>query len=231
MTSTQADQLPDQLRITDPRQARALRQQHHFLARFLTPHSPSDVAASLGMAANLAHHHARKLAELGLLVRLERQGGKVRYQLAAREFLMASSLLPPEDRQGNGTKDMQELSEAFLHAYERSWRSMQTDEDGNFSFGDHITPAPPISFLQKSAAEPYPTHLDALTLRLTPERYARLAHALSSLIAEAATEPLTDEGQACTLAVLAFEGIPGEMSGEMRGISRRLNSFLGAEIM
>lgn len=227
MISTQ----PDQLRITDPRQARALRQQQHFLARFLTPQSPSDVAASVGMAPNLAHHHARKLAALGLLIRLERQGGKVHYQLAAREFLVASSLLPPEDAQGNGTKDMQELSAGFVHAYERSWRSMQTDEDGSFSFGDHHTPAPSISFLQKPAAEPYPTHLDTLTLRLSPERYARLAHALSALIAEAAAEPLTEEGQACTVAVLAFGGRPGGGEAEMKGLSRSLNSFLGAEVM
>jgi len=226
MTSTR----PDQLRITDPKQAAALRQSSLFLARFLTPQSPSDVAASVGMAANLAHHHARKLAALGLLIRLDIQRGKVRYQLAAREFLVASSLLPPEDGQGNGTKDMQELSEGFLQAYERSWRSMQTDEDDIFSFGNPLLPAPPISFLQKSAAEPYPTHLDALTLRLTPERYARLAHALSSLIAEAAAEPLTDEGQACTLAVLAFEGMPGGGEAEMKGLSRSLNSFLGASM-
>ncbi|UQN07512.1 winged helix-turn-helix domain-containing protein [Deinococcus sp. QL22] len=219
-----------QLRITDSAQARALRQQHHFLARFLAPHSPSDIAASVGMAANLAHHHARKLAALGLLIRLERQAGKVAYQLAAREFLIASSLLPPEDAQGNGTRDMQELSAAFLHAYERSWSVMQGDVDGTFGFGDHLTPAPPISLLNKPADEPYPTYLDALTLRLTPERYGRLAHALSNLIADAAAEPISNEGQPCTLAVLAFEGVPGESGGEMKGLSRRLNSFLGAEV-
>lgn len=188
------------------------------------------MAAFVNMAPNLAHHHARKLAALGLLIRLERQGGKVRYQLAAREFLVASSLLPPEDGQGNGMKDMQELSEAFLHAYERSWRSMQTDEDGSFSFGDLLLPAPPISFLQKPAAEPYPTHSDTLTLRITPERYARLAHALSSLIAEAAAEPLTDKGQACTVAVLAFGRMPGGGEAEMGGLSRSLNSFLDASM-
>ncbi|ANE42506.1 winged helix-turn-helix domain-containing protein [Deinococcus puniceus] len=225
MTATQQTQF----RITDAAQARALRQQHHFLARFLTPHSPSDIAVSVGMAPNLAHHHARKLAGLGLLIRLERKAGKVAYQLAAREFVVASRLLPPEDGLGNGTADMRELSAAFLHAYERSWGVMQGDEDGTFSFGDHIIPAPPISLLDKPAVEPYPTHFDALTLRLTPERYARLARALSNLIAEVAAEPLTNEGQACTLAVLAFEGVPGEAGGEMRGMSRRLNSFLGAE--
>ncbi|MFB9991690.1 hypothetical protein ACFFLM_06885 [Deinococcus oregonensis] len=122
---------------------------------------------------------------------------------------------------------MQELSAAFLHAYERSWRSMQEDEDDTFGFGDHLMPALPISLLNKSAAEPYPTHLDALTLRLTPERYARLAGALSGLLAEAAAEPISNEGQPCTLAVLAFEGVPGERGGELRGLSRQLNSFLG----
>ncbi|MDB5046044.1 MAG: hypothetical protein JWQ08_2094, partial [Deinococcus sp.] len=140
MTATQKMQL----RITDGVQARALRHSTQFLGQFLTPRSPTDMAASVGMAANLAHHHARRLAALGLLIRLERQGGKVAYQLAAREFLVASSLLPPEDGQGNGTKDMQELSAAFLHAYERSWAVMQADENDTFSFGDHLTPAPPV---------------------------------------------------------------------------------------
>lgn len=226
MTATQQTQL----RITDAAQARALRQQHHFLARFLTPHSPSDIAASVGMAANLAHHHARKLAGWGLLLRLERKAGKVAYQLAAREFVVASRLLPPEDGLGSGTADMRELSAAFLHAYGRSWGVMQGDVDDTFSFGDHLTPAPSIGLPDSPSPEPYPTHFDALTLRLTPARYARLARALSALIDEAAAESISNEGQACTLAVLAFEGVPGEAGGEMRGMSRRLNSFLGVEV-
>ncbi|MFC3831430.1 MULTISPECIES: hypothetical protein [Deinococcus] len=59
--------LHDPRRITDPHAARALRQHHAFLGLFVQPQSPSSVAGSAGMAANLAHHHARKLAALGLL--------------------------------------------------------------------------------------------------------------------------------------------------------------------
>jgi hypothetical protein len=43
----------DELIVTRPEQARAL-QDTGFLARFLEPASPSDVARSLGIPANLA---------------------------------------------------------------------------------------------------------------------------------------------------------------------------------
>ena len=105
MTRTQQDSLP----ITDLAAARALRQGGDFLAHFITPVSPSDVATKLGMAANLAHHHATKLAALGLLFEQRREGGKVFYQLAAREFRVLSGLLPPGDEDGSGTSDLRDL--------------------------------------------------------------------------------------------------------------------------
>ena len=67
--------MQSELTVTGEAAARALTQSHRFLGHFLTPQSPSEVAAQLGMAANLVHHHARKLAGLGLLREERREGG------------------------------------------------------------------------------------------------------------------------------------------------------------
>ena len=112
--------LHDPRRITDPDAARALRQHHAFLGLFVQPQSPSSVAGSAGMAANLAHHHARKLAALGLLHEQRREGGKVHDQLTAREFRVPSTLIPPPDSDNSGAADVTATSAAFLTAYELS---------------------------------------------------------------------------------------------------------------
>ncbi|OLV18331.1 hypothetical protein [Deinococcus marmoris] len=213
-------------RIGDVPAARALRQNIAFLGLFTQPRSPSEIAASAGMAANLAHHHARKLEGLGLLLEVKREGGKVFYQLAAREFRVPSDLLPPEDAQGNGTADLRELSEGFLRAYGRSWARMHEGEEDVYGFGSGegpvLLPPPPDS----AGLEAHPTHLDSLTLRLSPERYQRLARALSALLAEAHAEGHSASGAHCTLAVLAFRD---ETKTDGNQLSRSTNSFLGAE--
>lgn len=96
------------------------------------------------MAANLAHHHARKLADLGLLFEQGREGGKVLYQLAALEFRAPSELLPPEDEAGNGSFNIKALSIGFLQAYERSWGSMNVGQEDIYGFGTAEQPAPPL---------------------------------------------------------------------------------------
>lgn len=224
MTQTQQETV----RVTDVASARALRQNVNFLGRFMAPRSPSEVAPEVGMAANLAHHHARKLADLGLLFEAKRGGGRVLYQLAARAFRVPSDLLPPGDEGGNGTADLRELSAAFLHAYERSWSLMHAGEEDVYGFGDAERPAflPPAP--DAHAAESHPTHLDRLTLRLTSERYQQLARAISALLDEAAAEGIREDGKPCTVAVLAFQGTLDPQGGEFRGISRSPNSFLGA---
>lgn len=214
--------------VADAQVARALKQDHTLLARFLSPRSPSGVAAEVGMAANLVHHHARKLADLGLLFEERREGGRVFYQLAAREFRVPSELLPPGDEMGNGTADLRELSAAFLHAYDRSWSLMHAGEEDVFGFGDREHPARPQPLPGLPAAEPCPTHLDRLTLRLSPERYRRLARAMSALLDEAYAEGVREGGQTCTVTVLAFQGVPGADADGFKGIARNTNSFLGA---
>ncbi|GAA5514242.1 hypothetical protein Dcar01_02997 [Deinococcus carri] len=158
----------------------------------------------------------------------KREGGKVFYQLAAREFRVPSELLPPGEEGGNGMADLRDLSEAFLHAYERSWGLMHAGEEDVYGFGDRERPARPQPLPDAPAAEAFPTHLDRLTLRLTPERFQRLARALSALLDEAAAEGIRGDGQPCTFALLAFQGVTGADAENFRGISRGTNSFLGA---
>ncbi|MBZ9713378.1 winged helix-turn-helix domain-containing protein [Deinococcus multiflagellatus] len=213
------------LQITDPAAARALRQHHAFLGLFVQPQSPSEVAARAGMAANLVHHHARRLTDCGLLFEQRREGGRVYFQLAAREFRVPMTLLPPGDAQGNGTADLQDLSDGFLRAYERSWALVHDGEEDVYGFGDAHQPAPPMTPPDAPSPEGHPAHLDRLTLHLSPQRYRQLARALSALLEEAQTEGHSAGGVPCTLAVLAFraEDTPH------RSLSRAVNSFLGAD--
>ena len=205
--------------------ARALAQSHSFLGHFLTPRSPSEVAAGLGMAANLAHHHARKLEALGLLREQRREAGKVYYQLTARQFRGAKELLPPGDPDENAVRTLRELSAEFLNANARSWSYSSGEDEGTvygFESAPHEVELPRTS---GGTDEPQPTHLDALTLRLTPERYRKLALALSALLSEAYTQGQSDSGEVCTLAVLGFRDTRSEMQ-DRRGIARGTSTFL-----
>ncbi|AZI42400.1 ArsR family transcriptional regulator [Deinococcus psychrotolerans] len=213
----------DSLQMNDLAAARALRQDSKFLAHFIVPLSPSEVAPRLGMAANLAHHHARKLVDVGLLFEQSREGGKVLYQLAAREFRVSSDLLPPEDEAGNGSANMRGLSAGFLQAYERSWRNMNEGQEDVYGFGTTERPAHLNQLSYPVSDEAYPTHSDTLTLRLTPERFQQLARSLSALLDEAQAEGVREEGTACTLAVLVFQAEPSQPEQ----LSRNQDSFLG----
>lgn len=213
----------ESLRVTDEPAARALRQDTHLLGLFLSPASPSDVAARAGMPANLTHHHARRLAGLGLLFEQRREAGRVYYQLRARTFRVPSDLLPPQDPDGNGRGDLRDLTDRFLAAYERCWAHMHDGEEDVCSFGNEEHPAEPLEEITQPLCAPFPAHLDHLTLRLTPERYARLARALSDVLTHAFAEGHSDSGEPCTLAVLTFS----DPSADPRALSRNLNSFLG----
>ena len=215
----------ESLRVTDEPAARALRQDTHLLGLFLSPASPSDVAARAGMPANLVHHHARRLAGLGLLFEQRREAGRVYYQLRARTFRVASDLLPPQDPDGNGQRDMRDLTSSFLAAYERCWAFMRDGEEDVVGFGNAEHPTEPLDDVTDPIPVPFPAHLDRLTLRLTPERYARLARDLSDVLTRAAAEGHSETGDSCTLAVLAFKD-PARPAGTL-SLSRNLNSFLG----
>ncbi len=205
--------------VTDEAAARALAQDHRFLGYFLTPHSPSEVAARLGMAAKLAHHHVRRLEALGLLEEQRRGGGKVYYQLTAKSFRVPMEVLPPGDPDENAVRTLREVSAGFLNANARSWSYASAGEQGavyGFEVTPDLTAAPARS---EGSEEPHPAHLDTLTLRLTPERYRRLVLALSGLLSEAAREGKSSSGEVCTLAVLGFRDAREPVHGFSRGTS------------
>lgn len=217
----------DVLRVTDPAAARALRAHSVLLGLFLEPRSPSEVAPKMDMAANLVHHHAKKLAELGLLREQRREGGRVYYQLTAGEFRVPSHLLPPDEEQGNGTADLRDLSAGFLRAYDRSWATMGEADEDTYRFapaaGGPVPVPPPVL----PSPESHPTHLHQLSLRLSPARYRQLGLALSALLHEAAHEGQDASGKTCTFAVLAFQDDEMLPAG---GVAEGLNSFLGPEM-
>ena len=218
--------MQSELTLTTEAAARALAQSHSFLGHFLTPHSPSEVAARVGMAANLAHHHVRRLEALGLLREQRREAGKVYYQLTARRFRVAKELLPPGDPDENAVRTLRELSAEFLNANARSWSySRGEDEGAVYGFGTAEDEPEVCSQPRSGSDEPYPTHLDALTLRLTPERYRKLALSLSALLSEAYSQGQSDSGEVCTLTVLAFRDTRSEMQNG-RGIARGTSTFL-----
>lgn len=214
--------MEEELTITNETAARALAQSHRFLAHFLTPRSPSEVAAQLGKAANLIHHHARKLAGLGLLRGERREEGRVYSVLTVRQFWVPSELLPPGDPDENAVRTLRELSAEFLNANARSWSYASGGEGAFYGFESEPEQASaPLS--GGGTLEAHPAHLDTLTLHLTPERYRRLALALSELLSEAAQESGSTDGEVCTLAVLGFRDDRPE---KQKGVGRGVSSFL-----
>lgn len=217
-------------RIGDAPTARALRQNVAFLGLFTEPHSPSEIAAAAGMAANLAHHHARKLADLGLLQQVRRRGGRMFYQLAAREFRVPWEVLPPTDPEGGELLTLRRITDNFHQAYERSYMVLGNDgEEAVFGFNTTSGEAEALPQPTCRPLESHPSHLEALTLRLTPERYRKLVRDLSLLVKAAAADGLKDQGQVCTVAVLASRGALDGEEAFVGRTSHTISSFLGAQ--
>lgn len=195
--------------LTTPEQAKAV-QDTGFLGQFLEPVSPSEVAKKLGLSANLAHHHAQRHVALGLLRLVKREHGRVYYQLTARTFKHARSLLPAGDPDEYTAATLTGLREHFLRAYERS-DSLTDADDPNWSvhsFGRRTEATPtksPVGAPLEPALELHPAHFQVRILPLTAESYRRLVRDISRLLSEATFETLGTSGP-CTLAFLAMDG-------------------------
>ena len=208
--------------MTDIEAARALRGVG-FLPQFLEPASPSDVAKQAKVAANLVHHHAKRCLELGLLFEAKREGGKVFYQTAARNFKVPRGLLENEDKIG---VTIRSLSSAFMQAYEKSDRLTNKD-DYEFDVYGYSDPIPQLHDETKpilGSGEARPAHFQAVTVRLSPSSYQELVRKIAVLLNE--TKPEPKEGAACTIGLMAFEGLIPDEFGQFETESRHLNSFV-----
>lgn len=211
----------DELTVTSVQAARALRDTP-YLNLFLDPVSPSDVGRTLGVPANLVHHHARRLQALGLLVETGRQGGRVLYQLAAPTIRYDRRLLDSGEAEG---QTLHQVSQAFLRAFDRSDHLArgQDPEYAVFTFHSGVPhPGPPRG---SQAAEAHPAHLQVRTLRLTAQQYQDLVRTLSRLLAEQAGDD-PDRGTPCTFEFLAFDGSVSEAPDAVESDVQLISSFV-----
>jgi len=215
----------NELVVTRPEQARAL-QDTTFLGRFLHPASPSDVARALRMPANLAHHHAKRHADLGLLLQTGRKGGKVYYQLAAKTFKHPRALLPVDEAGEPTAAALRLLVERFQAAYEACdlLVSGQSPDWHYYAFDKANPPKVETADALDDAYSARPAHFQARTLALTPERYRELVGQISALIDAAATDD-DPRAQPCTVALLAMDGPLQEGATD----SQYLSSFIPPE--
>ena len=191
----------EEMIITREDQARAL-QNVGFLGQFVAPTSPSEVAKKLEMPANLAHHHAKRYAGLELLQKVNREGGKVYYQLAAKVFKHSSDLLPLGNPDEKTAATLTRLRDAFLTAFERSERKVGefTSDWAVYTFNADAAPPPP----EGTPLEARPPHFRLRTVPLSPERYRAFVKQVDALLRDAEAEEAGAEP--CTFAFVALPG-------------------------
>ena len=206
--------------VTDVEAAKALRSVP-FLGYFLEPASPSDVAKTAKVAANLVHHHAKRCLELGLLFEVKRENRKVFYQLAARVFEITDGLLDFEDFDAVYLGD---LTAAFTKAHARSERFKTGNSPAIFSFDPEFIPHETTAS-GNHTEEPRPAHSQSVTIKLRPSSYCELVKKMALLLSETKPEH-ADDAVHCTISLLAFEGGLNESVATDDTESRWMSSFL-----
>ena len=194
----------NRVRLTSPEAARAL-YETPVLHKFLAERNPSDVAREIGMPANLVHHHVKRGVELGLLLETRREAGRVYYQLAAREFTHARSLL---GMNGKITRLLESLSGSFLEAYRKSEAETSNADDPDYDvIGFQESASLPIEAPPRTP-EPvagHPAHFQSRTLQLSAASYQTLVQQISVTIAGLTPEE-TPGAANCTLTLIGFQG-------------------------
>lgn len=209
--------------LTTVEQARAV-QDVGFLGRFVVPTSPSDAARTLGIPANLAHHHAQRHLNLGLLEEVGRNGGKVQYQLTAKLFKVPRTLLPPEDPDNKTVRLLGAVQKHFLAAYERSNRLASRD-DPDYDLYEFMAKDDPDRVAPPPISEPLtgrPAHFQARTFSLSPASYQKLVREIADLIVAAENEHDRPGSGLCTFV---FLGMDGELQAGMQD-SLSVSSFV-----
>ena len=210
-----------ELTVTTPKATAALRD-IGILAYFLEPSSPTDVAKTCKMPANLVHHHVKRALEADVLMEVKRESRKVYYQLTARVFKVPRDLLDSGD---SDLEDMKLLSTKFTAAYSRSDQiAGHLDPEYHiFGFGNAATHPRDLQpmFTNHESTESHPAHLHIRTLSLTAASYKALAGQISKLLISAERDSKS-VGDLCSFAVLAWNGAMRESQSE----SQTINSFL-----
>ena len=210
-----------ELTVTTSQAAAALRD-ISLLAYFLEPSSPTDVAKTCKMPANLLHHHFKRALEAGVLFEVKRESRKVFYQLTARIFKVSRDLVDAQDIE---LEDLKLLSTKFTAAYLRSDQiAGHLDPDyGIYGFGDASSDPRDLqpSFTTEESSEGQPAHFHTRTLKLTPTSYKALTGQISKLLLEAEWDS-KNESDACSFAFLAWNGAMRESQSE----SQTINSYL-----
>ena len=215
-----------EIELTSTEAIKAMRESN-ITAYFLEPKSPSDVAREIKQPANLVHHHAKRLASLGILIEVKREDGKVYYQLAAKSFKHRRELLSVDEVEG---EDIRELSSAFMKAYERSERINASEDPDYSTYGFASEPLPPTQNHNTQPNEARPAHFQARTFRLSGASYQALVLKLAALIRDATAER-SDDAELCTIALLAFDGGTRVNDPKENSDSRHLNSFIPMNIV
>jgi hypothetical protein len=210
-----------ELTVTTSQAASALRD-ISLLAYFLEPSSPTDVARTCQMPANLLHHHVKRALEAGVLFEVKRESRKVFYQLTARVFKVPRELM---DTQTTDLEDIKLISRAFTSAYTRSDQiaGHLDPEYAIFGFGNESSDPRDLqpTFTDNESTESHPAHLHIRTLCLTPSSYKKLAGQISKLLLEAERNSKS-KADACSFAFLAWNGAMRE--GQLD--SQTVNSYL-----
>jgi hypothetical protein len=186
--------------VTDVEAAKALRSVP-FLGYFLEPASPSNVARTAKVAANLVHHHAKRCLELGLLFEVKREDRKVFYQLAARVFEITDGLLEFEDFDAMYLRD---LTAAFTKAHAHSAQISTETSPAILSFDPAFIPHKTTPSGDPTT-EHRPAHSQSVTIKLRPSSYRELVIKIATLLSEIKPEQ-SDDAVHCTIGLLAFEG-------------------------
>ena len=210
-----------ELIVTTPHAAAVLRDTS-VLPYFLSPSSPTDVAKTCKMPANLVHHHVKRALEAGVLFEVKRESRKVFYQLTARVFKVSRDSLESGDTE---LEDMKLLSTKFAAAYSRSDQiaGHLDPEYAIFGFGNAASDPRNLqpTFTDYESSESHPAHLHIRTVCLTPASYKALAGQISKLLLEAERDSKS-AGDLCSFALLAWNGTMRESQSE----SQTINSYL-----
>jgi hypothetical protein len=144
--------------------------------------------------------------------------GRVVFQGAT--ILPATALLPAGDPDEHTAVLLGLLKERFLSAYAYCDR-LESGDDPSwhvYGFDRDVIPEALRGGREGETSTSRPAHIQARTLPLTPRRYQELVRRIGKLISEFAGDE-GDQGEPCTVAFLAMDGVLQEGSRDSHYLS------------